>query len=82
MSRSGLRLFFSIKHGFGAMIVEEGNKRAGAQCQQDGSHTGLPAKQETGVGTILLALGTGPLISFFNDHCAKPMLYGKEQAQA
>ena len=44
--------------------------------------TGFLLGWKPGVGTILLALGTGPLISFFNDHCAKPMLYGKEQAQA
>lgn len=35
-----------------------------------------------GVGTIIMALGTGPLISFFGDHFAKPMLYGKGKVEA
>lgn len=35
-----------------------------------------------GIGTIALALGTGPLISFFNDHFATKLLRGKEQQTA
>lgn len=31
-----------------------------------------------GVGTVLTAFCMGPLISVFNEKCAKPMLYGKQ----
>lgn len=30
-----------------------------------------------GAGTIILAFFMGPLVDFFNVHCAEPMLYGK-----
>lgn len=30
-----------------------------------------------GVCTVVTAFFMGPLIAFFNDHCAKPILYGK-----
>ena len=32
-----------------------------------------------GVGTIITAFFMGPLISFFNNHIARPMLYGRKQ---
>ena len=31
-----------------------------------------------GVGTLLCAFGMGPLISFFNEKAARPMLYGRK----
>lgn len=43
--------------------------------------TGFVLGWKPGVGTIILAFGTGPLISLFNDICAKPMLYGREKAK-
>lgn len=35
-----------------------------------------------GVGTLLSAFFMGPLISWFNDHVAKPLLYGKNKTTA
>ena len=32
-----------------------------------------------GVGTVLTALCMGPLVSFFNDKVAKPLLYGRDK---
>ena len=31
-----------------------------------------------GVGTVITALGMGPLIEFFNKKCSEPLLYGKK----
>lgn len=31
-----------------------------------------------GPGTVIIALFMGPLVDFFNVHCAEPMLYGKK----
>ena len=44
--------------------------------------TGFILGWKPGLGTIALALGTGPLISFFNDHFASKLLYGKEHQAA
>lgn len=38
--------------------------------------TGFVLGWMPGIGTIIFALGTGPLISFFNDHFATPLLNG------
>lgn len=39
--------------------------------------TGFVLGWMPGVGTIVFAIGTGPLISFFNDHFSTPLLDGK-----
>lgn len=44
--------------------------------------TGFILGWKPGLGTIALALGTGPLISFFNDHFAYKLLHGKNQQAA
>ena len=35
---------------------------------------------EVGIGTIITAFFMGPLIQFFNDHAARPFLYGRSEA--
>lgn len=39
--------------------------------------TGFVLGWMPGFGTIAFAIGTGPLISFFNDHFSTPLLHGK-----
>lgn len=43
---------------------------------------GLLLGWKPGIGTIVLAFAIGPLISFFNERFSKPLLYGREQAEA